>query len=130
MVPRRRLTLLLTVVGAFMLFGSSASAMCVYNFTDRTIDKVDFYCGIFCKNEWSVAPNGGVQCRPNEKGVLETGQYTEEPSEEARVAINIEVEAHGWVEMRPVGGAVQVCAYRQDRSQSVCQSYNPDNPGG
>ena len=89
-----------------MLFGSTASAMCVYNFTDTTLEEVNFYCGFFCENKWDIAPDGSSQCRPNEKGVLETGYYVERPSEEARIAINIDVEAHGWVEFRPVGGDI------------------------
>ena len=46
----KRFTLLLSVVGTFILFGSVASAMCAYNDTDTTI-RVEFDCGVFCYNE-------------------------------------------------------------------------------
>ena len=118
MFTAQRFTLLLTV-GAFMLFASSASAMCAYNYTDVSVS-ADFSCGWFCDNNWEMEP-GSHDCRPNKGGTLEA-IYVAATGAEARFSLS--VEAHGWVEIRPSGdGGASFCAYRQDRTLDQCQSF-------
>lgn len=116
------------MVSAFVLLGQVAStvrAMCVYNHTNTEI-YTKFSCGLFCHNEWTTEPNNHY-CRENESGQFTTG-IVDKPGREYTF-VSLAVEAHGWVSMtRPDGsGEVQVCAYRQDRSQSACQSFDPSS---
>ena len=128
--PVKRLTLLLTVVGAFVLFASTASAMCVYNYTDEKVS-VLFICGFTCQNDWTLDPatdpDGGVQCRPGKGGGLNAGYYVNS-SGVTEPAVILPVEANGWAELRTLAsGDVQVCSYAQNRSLKACQSYDPKN---
>ena len=124
LVPSFKKFILLAVVGVVMTLASTASAMCVYNFTDKEAIAW-FRCGFTCLNKWTVEPNGSSQCRPATKGHLEAGFYWNDFGFLENV-VNLSVDPHGWVEMRTIGfGDVQVCAYRQDGSQGECQRYDP-----
>ena len=117
----KRLTLL-TIVGAVTLFGATANAMCAYNSTNVEI-KVEFDCGWFCGNQWDMQPNSH-DCRPNKSGHFLADFFSAGEGQTARV--NLEVDAHGWVEMTlSSDGKVQVCAYKQDSSLSACQTFDP-----
>ena len=126
----KRFVSLFAVAGTFAVLAQltlTASAMCVYNYTDTEI-YARYDCGIVCRNDWDLEP-GESQCRPNKSGTLSTGYY-QNAYTVILPAVKLAVEAHGWVEMKTVGfGDVQVCAYRQDRSQSKCVTYEPQTNG-
>lgn len=121
----RRFLLPLLTVSAFVVlcqFGSSVSAMCIYNKADVEID-VEFDCGIFCDNVWNTEPNN-VYCRAGEAGTVLTGFGLAGDSPITQVVLN--VDAHGYVVMtQPSVIKVEVCAYREDDSLAGCQSFNP-----
>lgn len=104
---------------------ATVSAMCVYNRTVGEVD-VEFDCGVFCKNDWNTQP-GGRYCRQGENGEFLAGLYNDASTggSNTYAYVDFTVEAHGWVEMTQAdkNSNVQVCAYRQDRSQAECQSF-------
>ena len=130
----KRFTLLLTLAGAFTLLAqlsSSAHAMCVVNYTDKVVS-VEFICGFTCQNDWTLEPttpatsSDGVRCHPGKGGGLNAGFYWNN-SGGGQFTVILPVEANGWAELHTVNGDVQACSYRQDRSLSECQSYDPRN---
>ena len=124
MLNLRRCTHLLILAATVIVaqVASSTNAMCAYNSTNVEI-KVEFDCGWFCGNQWDMQPNSH-DCRPNKSGHFLADFYIAGEGQSSH--INLEVDAHGWVEMTlSSDGKVRVCAYKQDRSLSACQTFDP-----
>ena len=123
----RKLLLPLLTASAFVVLCqivSAVNAMCVYNNADGAID-VYFDCGVFCDNTWHTEP-GNVYCRASESGTVATDWICCSISGTNYPTLEINVDAHGWVEMtQPSSTQINVCAYHQDGSSAGCQSFDP-----
>jgi hypothetical protein len=124
-----RLAQPLFLVGAFMVLcqlASTALAMCVYNNMDVEIE-VDFLCGTFCENDWSIDPNG-YNCRPATSGTLHVNKVCAGIYATSCTYLNnIDVEAHGYVVLSGTGGAGStrsMCAFHEDDSLVGCVSFS------
>ena len=100
--------------------------MCAYNDTDTTI-RVEFDCGVFCYNDWYMEA-GSHDCRPNKSGHLLAGYVINITPSLSYHHVNLPVEAHGWVVIRPATeGGFSFCAYSQDGEITGCQGYIPES---
>ncbi len=124
-LPIKRWARLLTLVGTLTVlaqFGATASAMCIYNSTDKEI-YVEFDCGWFCENDWTTEPQNHY-CRAGKKGTFKAGLLLQ-----AQATVQFDVDAHGWVEIVPVDQVyVQACAYAKSGERQTCRTWNFYDP--
>ena len=123
----KRLALLLLLVGATLLLGSSARAMCVYNDTTSVI-YVKFECGPLCKNTWNTEP-GKMYCHSGEGGQL-TSAIVDYFGPNTFAAVTSEIEVYAYAILR-LGddGRTQLCVSGGE-SQNTCESYKPVGQSG
>ena len=111
-----RATLLLATFGFLAQLTTAAHAMNFYNNTTVQLS-VDFSCGIFCGNNWTVNA-GDMKSRPNEAGNLWAlgGNY----------ACSVDVDQHGWVVAAGSDDtSIVLTSYHQDGSvRQTCTFVN------
>jgi hypothetical protein len=103
----------------FLAMSTSAQAMCAYN---RSIFEMDVYfeCGIFCVNEWSLNPESGKKCRPDEGGEVTYTYSKDRVDHEAKV----KVDEHGYTITRGAWDNLELCSWTEDGEIKECVYFH------
>lgn len=114
----------------FLQAYSSASASCVFNHTDKTLNTY-LSCGWVCENTWTIKP-GEHKCRGGTGGLV--GVYGGVPKYGTQKDLElINVDNHGYVAItKGFKGKSEydtVCSYRQDHSVKRCDPLLAPNGG-